>query len=357
MLQWILENFHFTAGLPWWASIAATALTLRIFMFPLNIKASDSVARQAALASITAPIQKRMTSYQQAGDKAMMQQTFQELMTIRKQAGIRFRDQFAPLIFQGVLGFCGFRLIRAMATLPVPGLTTGGFSWLTDLTVTDPYLILPVLMGLSMHLVGRMGGESGVGAAGTTGAANAETMRKLVLYILPAGVTLIMGWQPAALAVWFAASGFIAVLQTILFRNSAVRKALGIAPMYQPSPEDAKNNNILQSFLGRERSGNDKSTTSGGVSGMPGVTYQAPKLLTQTADGKTINVTLTKSNAADVPKESADRGVLAAVKEKYADLKEEQAQKRARKAKQSAISARKSAAKAYEDRYHKMGRQ
>lgn len=35
--------------------------------------------------------------------------------------------------------------IREMAKLPVESLTTGGWLWFTDLTIADPYFILPLL--------------------------------------------------------------------------------------------------------------------------------------------------------------------------------------------------------------------
>ena len=43
-----------------------------------------------------------------------------------------------------------FLAIRNMAKLPVESLTVGGLSWFTDLTVSDPYYILPVLASASI---------------------------------------------------------------------------------------------------------------------------------------------------------------------------------------------------------------
>lgn len=34
--------------------------------------------------------------------------------------------------------------LRGMSNLPVPSLKAGGLSWFTDLTVPDPFYILPV---------------------------------------------------------------------------------------------------------------------------------------------------------------------------------------------------------------------
>jgi YidC/Oxa1 family membrane protein insertase len=48
-----------------------------------------------------------------------------------------------PLIQLGI--FIPFFLgVRGLATAHYPGLETGGFGWITDLTAPDPYWILPV---------------------------------------------------------------------------------------------------------------------------------------------------------------------------------------------------------------------
>ena len=39
-----------------------------------------------------------------------------------------------------------------MADLPVPGFKDGGFLWFTDLSLADPYYVLPFLGGMSLLL-------------------------------------------------------------------------------------------------------------------------------------------------------------------------------------------------------------
>jgi YidC/Oxa1 family membrane protein insertase len=40
--------------------------------------------------------------------------------------------------------------MRAMATLPVESMTRGGILWFVDLTVPDPYYVLPLLTCATM---------------------------------------------------------------------------------------------------------------------------------------------------------------------------------------------------------------
>jgi YidC/Oxa1 family membrane protein insertase len=74
----------------------------------------------------------------------------------RRKAGVNMPAMFMPMVIQGALGFGAFRITRAMAALPVPGMETGGFAWLTNLTVADPYFIMPVALAGMLHVMGRV---------------------------------------------------------------------------------------------------------------------------------------------------------------------------------------------------------
>jgi hypothetical protein len=47
------------------------------------------------------------------------------------------------MIVQAWVGISAFRCLRAMGDLPVPGMVNDGFLWFKDLTVADPYYVLP----------------------------------------------------------------------------------------------------------------------------------------------------------------------------------------------------------------------
>ncbi|KAK4895787.1 hypothetical protein LTR27_006269 [Elasticomyces elasticus] len=229
-LEYILEHIHIYSGMPWWGSMACTAVLVRCVLFPFYLRSSDSMARQAALVSITKPIQDLMTQAQRNKDTQAMQMHWLQLAAVRKRAGIKLTSQFAPMILQGILGFCGFKLIRAMAALPVPAFRDGGFLWLTDLTVPDPYGILPICMAGAIHLLVRLGGESGAAPAG----AMPPGMQNFMLYGMPGIVMLIMAWQPGALVWWFTVNGALGMVQALALQRAAVRRFFGLAPLYKP---------------------------------------------------------------------------------------------------------------------------
>ena len=58
-----------------------------------------------------------------------------------------------------------------MANCPVDSMKTGGLSWFSDLTVPDPYYILPVLTSVTLFIQFYLGVEYGTKLAQSKGAA------------------------------------------------------------------------------------------------------------------------------------------------------------------------------------------
>ncbi|GAB7350998.1 hypothetical protein MBLNU459_g1492t2 [Dothideomycetes sp. NU459] len=224
MVEWALEHIHIWSGLPWWSSIAVTALGLRVLMAPLFLRSSDVGARMQAMQPIIKPINARMMEAFKSNNVELATKLRAELKAVYATSGISTSAMFTPAIIQGVFGFCAFRLMRAMANLPVPGLETGGFLWLSDLTKADPYLILPAVMAASMHVVFRMGGESGAPMQN-------EAMRPIMLYVLPSVIFVSTIWMPACLDIWLATTGLTGIIQVTAFRQPGVRKYFKMAPL------------------------------------------------------------------------------------------------------------------------------
>jgi YidC/Oxa1 family membrane protein insertase len=187
------------------------------------MKASENGAKMRALQPITQPMNAKMMDAMRNGDRVTAMTMRQEMMQINKAAGVSTVGMLVPSIVQGVFGFCAFRLLRAMSNLPVPGLETGGFLWVMDLTHTDPYFLLPAIMSGSMHMVMRLGGE--------TGTPMTDQMRPFLLYVLPGIVFITTAWLPAALNIWLCTTGVISMTQVHLFKRPEVRRMFGLTPM------------------------------------------------------------------------------------------------------------------------------
>jgi hypothetical protein len=148
MMEMFLETFNIYGGLPWWGSAVATALLIRIAFVPLMYKANQMTLRSKAAKEVTEPLRARMVEALRTDTgKALVLKA--ELSAVQKSYGIQFRWVFFPLL-QLPLAFGGFRVMRAMSDLPVPGLESESLLWLYDMTMPDPYYVLPAAMALVM---------------------------------------------------------------------------------------------------------------------------------------------------------------------------------------------------------------
>jgi YidC/Oxa1 family membrane protein insertase len=153
LMQTILESFNLFTDLPWWACIMAVGYGARLLILPLHVRASDTSARLAHAQPLMAPIQQKLRESGLAGDKIAQAAATQEFRATLKAAGVKYSDLFKPILLQGFLGFGLFRLVNGMSHLPVPGFADGGMLWFTDLTMTDPFGVLPIASGLMMWYV------------------------------------------------------------------------------------------------------------------------------------------------------------------------------------------------------------
>ena len=156
VVETLLEYVHLYTGTPWWASITLTVVLIRVVIFKFYVDAQDSTARMAAIKPLTRPLEQRQQAAMAAKNQVYLRDVQQERKALYKEHGISMTSLFVPLILQVPLGFGTFRLIRGMAALPVPGFDQGGFWWLTDLTMPDPYFVFPLVTAAVYHLTFRV---------------------------------------------------------------------------------------------------------------------------------------------------------------------------------------------------------
>jgi YidC/Oxa1 family membrane protein insertase len=156
VVEWVVEHIHIYAGTPWWATMIASAVAMRVFMIWPFLKMTE---QQARMQKIQPDMARHMKTYQESGaegDRMAQQIATKQIQMLRHRNGISMGWMFAPVVIQGVFGYGAFKLTRAMAALPVPGFETGGFAWFTNLAVADPTYVLPLALGVTMHLLARV---------------------------------------------------------------------------------------------------------------------------------------------------------------------------------------------------------
>ena len=149
MVEYLLETIHIYGGLPWCGSAIAAAIIVRLALFRPVLLASDTTAKMSTVKDELGPLQARMFASARAGDNAAVVRAKQEVALIKQQHGIKGSTIWYPML-QIPIGYCFFRVLRGMSYMPVPTLADESFLWLYDVTVADPYFILPTLTSAFM---------------------------------------------------------------------------------------------------------------------------------------------------------------------------------------------------------------
>jgi YidC/Oxa1 family membrane protein insertase len=156
VVQWMLEHVHIYTATPWWASIVITTVIIRAAMFPLVMRQSHEMSKMMAMKPIIDEVKAKQAVLRASGDPQLAAQARLEIQKHLKAADISMPMVWIPMLLQVPLGFGAFKLTRAAAALPVPAWEHGGIAWITDLTVPDPYLVIPFTMLATMHMLARV---------------------------------------------------------------------------------------------------------------------------------------------------------------------------------------------------------
>lgn len=238
LVQHLLEVVHVSTGLPWWATIAVVTISVRALLFPIYVKSSDMMARNARIKPQLDEIQATLMD---ADDMAASQTAILKRKKLLAKHGIKNRYLAAPVL-QLPLAIGFFSGIRSMANYPVDGFQDQGILWFQDLTAADPYLGLQVLSAAVIMGFMRLGGE--------TGAQNFSPAMKKILTILPlVSIPATMSFS-SGVVLYFFVNGLFSVLQTTILKAKWFRKTFGLADLVPPPPVDPSKpqEGIMDSF-------------------------------------------------------------------------------------------------------------
>ncbi|KAF2646924.1 hypothetical protein P280DRAFT_388297 [Massarina eburnea CBS 473.64] len=229
----MMEISYLNLEMGWVGSIATSAIILRtILFFGFQIRGSDSLAKLASMKPILQPLMDQMEEAKRRGDDEKVQTLKLRQQTIMKEVGTDLVAQLGTPIVGMATGFGAFRCLRGMAELPVPGMSTESFLWINDLTISDPYMILPLMTGAMMFGVMKLGGETGM-----TNATTMSSMQKNLQIVVPCVMAGVTTFQPAAVQIYFFLSSFMAGSTAHMLRQNAVRRFLKIRILPTPASD------------------------------------------------------------------------------------------------------------------------
>ena len=143
-------------GLEWYQTIAVATLCMRLLMFPVMVYAQRNMANMNNNMPAMQAIQEKITDARRRGDMFEMAQLTQELQKLSTAKGINPFKNMMPIAAQLPVFMSFFIGLRGMANCPVESLSTGGILWFENLTLTDPYYLLPLTTCLTTYFQVRM---------------------------------------------------------------------------------------------------------------------------------------------------------------------------------------------------------
>lgn len=226
----IIENVHIFSGMPYWEAIVACTVGLRICLIPLTIKTAQNAARMAVMRPEMQKMQDKMRTDTDFHDVRVKHKYQEEMKAMFVRYKVNpFQSMIIPFLQIPIFLSCFFGL-RDMGNY-FPGFTTGGDFWFTNLSVPDPYFILPIANALSFLVMIELGMEGLETSQKTT---FIWAMRGLGVLMVPLTYTM-----PQGLFVYWSANNFLSITQAIIMRQDAVRKYLDIPkpPVSGDAPE------------------------------------------------------------------------------------------------------------------------
>ena len=186
ILIWMHDRLSLAYG---WVLIIFGVL-IRVLLWPLNQKAMESSIRMQAVAPLLRDVQQR--------HKADPERVQRETLRIYKEHKVNPLGGCLPMLLPLPVLFALFFVFAN--TIEFRGVP---FLWLPDLSRPDPLYIIPLVMGLSMFAVSKLG-QIGVPP-------NPQT--KTMLYFMPAFMTLLFLRFASGLNLYYTVQNIVSLPQ------------------------------------------------------------------------------------------------------------------------------------------------
>jgi YidC/Oxa1 family membrane protein insertase len=211
LLVWMHEHLHLAYGLV----LVFFGILVRLLLWPLNQKAMRANMQLQAVQPLMKDIQERHKN-----DPQKMQQ---EMFKLYKEYNVNPLGGCWPMLLPMPVLFALFFVFQN--TIELRGASV---LWLPDLSRPDPLYIIPVIMGLSMW------GLSKVGQIGM----EPNPQMKMMLYVMPIMMTFLFLNFASGLNLYYAVSNIASIPQQWMLARERLKR--GQAPTVGTKPVAAK---------------------------------------------------------------------------------------------------------------------
>ncbi len=187
-LFWLLQKIHDLVGNWGWAIILLTVLVKLVF-FPLSAASYKSMAKMKKLQPRLQTLKERY-----GDDKQKFQQ---EMMKLYKTEKVNPAGGCLPILVQIPVFIALYWVLLESVELRQADFAL----WLRDLSLPDPYFVLPIIMGASML------------AQQLLNPAPLDPLQKKIMTALPVVFTVFFLWFPAGLVLYWVVNNLLSIAQ------------------------------------------------------------------------------------------------------------------------------------------------
>ncbi|MGL4317424.1 MAG: membrane protein insertase YidC [Pseudomonas sp.] len=185
---WLLEHIHSLLG-NWGWSIIVLTIIIKLAFFPLSAASYRSMARMRAVSPKLAALKE-----QHGDDRQKMSQAMMELY---KKEKINPLGGCLPILVQmPVFLALYWTLLESVEMRQAPWLL-----WITDLSIKDPFFLLPIIMGATMFIQQRLNPTP------------PDPMQAKVMKMMPIIFTFFFLWFPAGLVLYWVVNNVLSIAQ------------------------------------------------------------------------------------------------------------------------------------------------
>ena len=214
-VRWLLVWMHEHLYLAYGGVLIIFGILVRVLLWPLNQKAMRANMQLQAVQPLMKEIQEKY--------KNDPQKVQQEMFKLYKEHGVNPLGGCWPMLLPMPVLFALFFVFQN--TIELRG---ASFLWLPDLSRPDPLYIIPIVMGLSMY------GLSKVGQLGM----EPNPQMKMMLYVMPVMMTFLFLNFASGLNLYYAVSNIASIPQQwLLARERQKRTAKAIVEVKTRTPE------------------------------------------------------------------------------------------------------------------------
>lgn len=188
-IYWLLTNINSYAGGNYGVSIILLTLIVKLIFYKLSETQYRSMAGMRRLMPKIQQLKERF------GDDRMKLQ--QATMDLYKKEKINPFGGCLPLLVQMPVFIALYWVLMQSVELRHAPF----FLWLNDLSVRDPFFVLPLLMGATMYMQTRMS------------PAPADPMQAQIMRLMPIMMTVLFLWFPSGLVLYWLTNGLLSILQ------------------------------------------------------------------------------------------------------------------------------------------------